>query len=90
LQRGMMTDTDTIPETFGKNEQVKKVFLCVFIVPAGLVLVTDRRPRNDPADHESDNGCTVLNRPDLPYHFFRPQTSLPDRYQLFIMGIWCI
>jgi hypothetical protein len=38
IQRGMMTDTETILTMFGKNEQVKKVFWSVFIVLAGFVL----------------------------------------------------
>jgi hypothetical protein len=38
IRKGMKTDTDTIILLFGKNEQVKKVFWSVFIVPAGFVL----------------------------------------------------
>jgi hypothetical protein len=38
IRQGMMTDTGTILEIFGKNEQVKKVFWSVFIVLAGFVL----------------------------------------------------
>jgi len=38
IRQGMMTDTEAIIDTFGKNEQVKKVFWSVFIVLAGFVL----------------------------------------------------
>ena len=38
IRQGMMADTDTILQLFGKNEQVKKVFWSVFIVLAGFVL----------------------------------------------------
>jgi len=38
IRLGMMTDTDTIIQLFGKNEQIKKVFWSVFIVLAGFVL----------------------------------------------------
>ena len=38
IRQGMMTDTETIIQLFGKNEQVKKVFWSVFIVLAGFVL----------------------------------------------------
>jgi hypothetical protein len=38
IRRGMMTDTDTIIQLFGKNEQVKKVFWSVFIILAGFIL----------------------------------------------------
>ncbi|MCK9579526.1 MAG: hypothetical protein M0Q92_03625 [Methanoregula sp.] len=37
IQRGMKTDTETILDLFGKNEQVKKVFWSVFIALAGIV-----------------------------------------------------
>jgi len=38
IQRAMKADTNTILETFGKNEQVKKVFWSLFTVLAGLIL----------------------------------------------------
>jgi hypothetical protein len=38
IRRGMMTDTDTIIQLFGKNEQIKKVFWSAFIVLAAFVL----------------------------------------------------
>jgi hypothetical protein len=38
IRQGMMTDTETIIQLFGKNEQVKKVFWSVFIVLAGFLL----------------------------------------------------
>jgi len=38
IQRVMKADADTILETFGKNEQVKKVFWSLFAAMAGLVL----------------------------------------------------
>ena len=38
IRQGMMTDTGTIIQLFGKNEQIKKVFWSVFIVLAGFVL----------------------------------------------------
>lgn len=38
IRQGMKTDTEAILNTFGKNEQVKKVFWSVFIVLAGFVL----------------------------------------------------
>jgi hypothetical protein len=31
-------DTDAVIDAFGKNEQVKKVFLTLFVAVAGLVL----------------------------------------------------
>jgi len=34
----MKTDTETILEVFGKNEQFRKVFWTVFVALAGLVL----------------------------------------------------
>jgi hypothetical protein len=38
MQKAMKADTDAAIEAFGKNEQVKKVFLTFFIGMAGLVL----------------------------------------------------
>ena len=38
IRRAMMTDADAAIETFGKNEQVKRVFWTLFIAMAGLVL----------------------------------------------------
>jgi hypothetical protein len=38
IRQGMMTDTDTVIQLFGKTEQIKKVFWSVFIVLAGFVL----------------------------------------------------
>jgi hypothetical protein len=38
IQYGMKADTDAAIETFGKNEQVKKVFWALFVAMAGLVL----------------------------------------------------
>ncbi|MDP3564888.1 MAG: hypothetical protein Q8R70_10405, partial [Methanoregula sp.] len=39
IRQGMKADTGALLETFGKNEQVKKVFWTVFAALAGLVLV---------------------------------------------------
>jgi len=39
IRQGMKVDTGAILETFGKNEQVRKVFWTVFAAIAGLVLV---------------------------------------------------
>lgn len=39
IRKAMSTDTDTIIQLIGKNEQVKKVFWSVFIILAGFVLV---------------------------------------------------
>jgi len=39
IQQGMKADTAAILDTFGKNEQVKKVFWTVFAAMAALVLV---------------------------------------------------
>ena len=39
IRLGMKADTGAILDTFGKNEQVKKVFWTVFAALAGLVLV---------------------------------------------------
>jgi hypothetical protein len=38
IQRAMKADTDTAIDTFGKNEQMKKVFWALFVAMAGLVL----------------------------------------------------
>jgi len=38
MQQAMRADADAAIEAFGKNEQVKKVFLTLFIAMAGLVL----------------------------------------------------
>lgn len=38
IRLAMKTDTETILEVFGKNEQVRKVFWTVFVALAGLVL----------------------------------------------------
>ncbi len=38
IRSAMKVDTDAVLETFGRNEQVKKVFWAVFIASAGLVL----------------------------------------------------
>jgi len=38
IQRAMKADADAIIETFGKNEQVNKVFWTLFVAMAGLVL----------------------------------------------------
>ena len=38
MQKGMKADTEAVINTFGKNEQVKKVFWTVFVAMAGLVL----------------------------------------------------
>lgn len=38
IQQGMKADTAAILDTFGKNEQVKKVFWTLFMALAGLVL----------------------------------------------------
>ncbi|MDD5144355.1 hypothetical protein [Methanoregula sp.] len=38
IRRAMKADVDSIIETFGKNEQVKKVFWTVFAAVAGMVL----------------------------------------------------
>ena len=38
IRYAMKTDTETILDVFGKNEQVRKVFWTVFIALAGLVL----------------------------------------------------
>lgn len=38
IRYAMKTDTETILEVFGKNEQVRKVFWTVFVALAGLVL----------------------------------------------------
>jgi hypothetical protein len=38
IQRAMKADVDTAIETFGKNEQTKKVFWTLFVSMAGLVL----------------------------------------------------
>jgi len=38
IQQAMRADPDAAIETFGKNEQVKKVFWTLFIFMAGLVL----------------------------------------------------
>ena len=38
IQTAMLSDTDAILDTFGKNEHVKKVFWAVFSALAGIVL----------------------------------------------------
>jgi hypothetical protein len=38
IRQAMKTDTETILDVFGKNEQVRKVFWTVFVALAGLVL----------------------------------------------------
>jgi hypothetical protein len=38
IQRGMKADPEAVIETFGKNEQVKKVFWTLFVAMAGLVM----------------------------------------------------
>jgi zinc transporter ZupT len=38
IRQGMRADTEAIFETFGKNEQVKKIFWTVFAAITGLVL----------------------------------------------------
>lgn len=38
IQKAMEADTDLVIESFGKNEQVRKVFWAVFVAMAGLVL----------------------------------------------------
>ena len=38
IRRAMTADVDSVIGTFGKNEQVKKVFWAVFVAVAGLVL----------------------------------------------------
>jgi len=38
IQRAMKADVDAAIETFGKNEQVKKVFWIMFVSMAGLAL----------------------------------------------------
>ena len=38
IRQAMKTDTETILEVFGKNEQFRKVFWTVFVALAGLVL----------------------------------------------------
>ena len=38
IQRAMKADVDAAIETFGKNEQVKKVFWAIFVSMGGLVL----------------------------------------------------
>jgi hypothetical protein len=38
IQRGMKADTEAAINSFGKNEQVKKVFWTLFVAMAGLVL----------------------------------------------------
>jgi hypothetical protein len=38
IRYAMKTDTETILEVFGKNEQIRKVFWTVFVALAGLVL----------------------------------------------------
>jgi hypothetical protein len=38
IRYAMKADTDAVLDTFGKNEQVKKVFWAFFIATAGLVL----------------------------------------------------
>ncbi len=39
IRQGMHADTGAIIDTFGKNEQVRKVFWPVFAAIAGLVLM---------------------------------------------------
>ena len=38
MQKGMKADTEAVINTFGKNEQVKKVFWTLFVAMGGLVL----------------------------------------------------
>jgi hypothetical protein len=38
MHRAMKTDADAAIDTFGKNEQVKRVFWTFFVAMAGLVL----------------------------------------------------
>jgi hypothetical protein len=38
IQRAMKVDVEVVIEAFGKNEQVRKVFLTLFVAMAGLVL----------------------------------------------------
>ncbi len=38
IRYGMKADTETVLDTFGKNEQTRKVFWSIFIALAGLVL----------------------------------------------------
>jgi hypothetical protein len=38
IKKAMSTDTDTLIQLIGKNEQVKKVFWSVFVILAGFVL----------------------------------------------------
>lgn len=38
IQRAMRADADSVMETFGKNEQVKKIFWVVFAAMAGMAL----------------------------------------------------
>ena len=38
IRQAMKTDTETIINVFGRNEQFRKVFWTVFITLAGLVL----------------------------------------------------
>jgi hypothetical protein len=38
IRQAMKTDTETILNVFGRNEQFRKVFWAVFIALAGLVL----------------------------------------------------
>ena len=44
LRAAMKTDTETILELFGKNEQFRKVFWAVFLALAGLVLAQTADP----------------------------------------------
>jgi F0F1-type ATP synthase assembly protein I len=38
IQCGMKADTEAVIDSFGKNEQIKKVFWTLFVAMAGLVL----------------------------------------------------
>jgi len=38
VRRAMKADTDAVIDSFGKNEQIKKVFWALFVALAGLVL----------------------------------------------------
>ncbi len=38
VQRAMKVDTDAVIDSFGKNEQIKKVFWTLFVALAGLVM----------------------------------------------------
>jgi ABC-type sulfate transport system permease component len=38
IRQAMKTDTETILDVFGKNEQFRKVFWTVFVALVGLVL----------------------------------------------------